>query len=71
MFQITKWLAAYRADEITKLKAENAALKETIRRSRELAETLPVSDGIGETGPYLAGVRYACLRITQILESQQ
>lgn len=70
MFQIAKYLNTFRADEIEKLKAENAALKETLRQFRELADTLPTADDFPEAGPYIAGVRYACLRITQILEYQ-
>ena len=71
MFQIAKWLAAHRAAEIEKLKAENAALTETLRQFRDLAENLPISGGFAQTGPYVAGVRYACLRITQILDYQK
>ena len=52
------------------LEAENAALKETLRQFRELADTLPTADGFAQTGPYIAGVRYACLRVTQILDDQ-
>ena len=69
MFQIAKYLNAFRAAEIEKLKAENAALKETLRQFRALADTLP-ADSFAQTGPYIAGVRYACLRVTQILDDQ-
>ncbi len=69
MFNIAKYLNAHRADEIEKLKSENAALKETLRQFRELADTLPLTEGFAATGPYyVAGVRYACLRITRILD---
>ena len=71
MFQIAKYLNTFRAGEIEKLKAENAALKETLRQFRELADTLPFTAGFAQTGPYIAGVRYACLRVTQILDDRR
>ena len=71
MFQIAKYLNAFRAAEIENLKAENTALKEILRQFRELADTLPLTEGFAQTGPYIAGVRYACLRITQILDGRR
>lgn len=71
MFQIAKYLAAFRAAELEKLKAESAVLKETLRQFRELADTLPTADGFPDAGPYIAGVRYACLRVTQILDDRR